>query len=157
MKRDLKKIFWVTLLITLFFANSQTYAQEEQWSSFGSNYDIIVLTPGLTRTITYTLSDTIWNNPTAFHTAYILTIGAGTLNIGLASASSLGEKADIVYATCGFVNTNLIVDYAYSSGSITQSIEVPEIGVGMLFTAIVVAIAEPDFPVTMSMNFSLTE
>jgi hypothetical protein len=144
------------LFLLLGTTYSTTYAQY-QGLDLGQNFDVIVLTRGLSRTLTYELSDVVWNDTSAFHVSYILTFGTGTLSIGVASASSLGNRSEIVYATTGIIGTQPIFKYAYSSGSISQSVDVPEIGIGILVTSIIVGISNPDFPVTMSMIYSLSE
>ncbi len=154
-----KRRFWaVTIVCILLLYSSQVnaYAFEDQ-DAYGPNFNVIVLGPGLSRSITYNLYDVIWNDYSAFHACFIATIGAGTLSIGVASASNLGENADIFYSTVGFVNTQPIAGSAYGSGrSISTSVDVPEVGAGFLLTAIIAAISGPDFPVIMSMNFTLS-
>jgi hypothetical protein len=154
-----KKFFCRAITVILMLCSNSllnAYALEEQ-GFFGPNAHLIVLVQGLSRSITYDLNDVIWNDYSAFHASFIVTAGVGTLAIGVASASNLGENADILYSTVGFVGIQPVAGLAYGSGrSISTSIEVPEVGVGVLCTAIIAALSGPDFPVTMSMNFSLS-
>ncbi len=154
-----KRHLWaVAIVFVLLLYNSQVNAFVfDGQDAYGSNFNVIVLVQGLSRSITYNLYDVIWNDYSAFHVCFIVTIGAGTLSIGVASASNLGENADILYSTIGFVGTQPIAGSAYGSGrSISTSVDVPEVGAGFLFTAIIAAISGPDFPVIMSMNFTLS-
>jgi len=119
----------------------------------GTNYDLIMLTPGHSRTIYYDLDNTLING-NAFQATFIVTLGEGTLTVGIGNHSTIGQ-GEIVFATTGFVGTTPVLNYAYSSAPISMAIPVPAAGVGILFTSVVMAVGEPDFPVTMSMMFSL--
>ncbi|MCX5894346.1 MAG: hypothetical protein NTZ51_00730 [Proteobacteria bacterium] len=157
MKRTKKYLSIITSILLLSVCCPLATHAQNNATDLGTNFDVVVLASGLTRSFTYTLSDVIWNDYSAFHTALILTVGAGTLSFSVASASSLGENGDILYATAGFIGTSPIAGADYGSGSISESVDVPDVGVGVLFTAIIAAISGPDFPVTMSMHFSLSK
>ena len=120
-----------------------------------ANYDIIILTPGHSRTIFYELHNSVVQDVTAVQGTLILTAGAGTLNIGVANSSFIGEGAEIVFFTSGFVGTTPVIDYAYSSAPISASVDVAEVSAGFLITGVLFDVGDPDYPVTMSMTFSL--
>ncbi len=145
------------IVITLFFVlpvyTVNAAALEQSLSD--PNYDIIILTPGHSRTIFYELHNTVSNDVTAIQATLILTAGAGTLSIGVANSSFIGEGSELIYVTSGFMGTTPILDYAYSSAPISTSVEVGEVSVGLLITGVLVSVGNPDFPVTMSMTFSL--
>ncbi len=124
-------------------------------SAAGNNYDIIVLTPGHSRTIYYELSDTILNNGSAFQATFIFTLGAGTLTVGIGNHSAISAGSEIIYTTAGLVGTTPVFQYAYSSSPISLTIPVGNVGVGVLFTSMLYTVGNPNFPVTMSMIFSL--
>ncbi|MEI6127764.1 MAG: hypothetical protein WCQ99_14555 [Pseudomonadota bacterium] len=119
----------------------------------GTKYDLIILTPGHSRSIYYDLDNTLIKGK-AFQTTFIITLGAGTLTVGLGNHSTLGQ-GEIVFATTGFVGTTPVLQYAYSSAPISMAIPVPGAGVGILITSVLTAVGDPDFPITMSMMFSL--
>lgn len=143
------RLFFFTILL---FASSSTYAQQA-WDGLGSTYDIVVLTPGHSRSIYYDLNSTVLGGG-ALQTTFIVTAGTGTLTVSVANHSTIGQ-GELIFSTAGFVGTTPVLNYSYSSAPIFMAIPVPEVGVGMLVTGIVAAFGEPDFPVTMSMTFSL--
>lgn len=135
---------------------SQTAAAVEvSGSALGTNYDVVVLTPGHSRTIYYDLSDTIFSNGSAFQATAILTVGAGTLLVGIGNSSPIGTGSEIVYGTTGFVGATPVLQYSYSSSPVDISVPVGDVSIGVLFTSVVLSVGDPDFPVTMSMVFSL--
>jgi hypothetical protein len=131
---------------------SAAYAQDP-FDGLGTTYDLIVLTPGHSRSIYYELDSTVFAGR-VFQTTFIATAGAGTLTVSVGNHSTIGQ-GEIIYSTVGFVGTTPVLNYAYSSAPIFMMIPVPEASVGILMTGLVVAFGEPDFPVTMSMTFSL--
>jgi len=148
------KIFTGSLLVIallMLLPVSATYAQD-QFDGLGTKYDIIILTPGHSRSIYYELTDTVLGK--AFQTTFIVTAGAGTLTVSVGNHSTIGQ-GEIIYSTVGFVGTTPVFNYAYSSAPLYMTITVPEVGVGILMTGLVAAFGEPDFPITMSMTFSL--
>ncbi|MCX8043876.1 MAG: hypothetical protein N3B18_07110 [Desulfobacterota bacterium] len=139
--------FFVLILL------SSSVQAQQIGDGLGSTYDIIVLTPGHSRSIYYELGDTIFNGR-VFQTTFIVTAGAGTLTISVANHSTI-DQGELIFSTAGFVGTTPVLNYAYSSAPIFMAIPVPDISVGIVMTGIVAAFGEPDFPVTMSMTFSL--
>jgi len=144
----------VTALLFLLPA-SMVFADPAFESNDLENYDLIALAPGLSRTIHYELDDSIGNDIRKIHAAFIVTAGEGTLSVSIANTSSIGENAEIIYSTVGLIGTTPVFNYAYSSGTINLNIDVPAFGVGILLTEVIVRVGSPDFPVTMSMTFSL--
>ncbi len=134
---------------------SQVLGADAVQNSIGTNYDIIILTPGHARTIYYELDDPIFNNGSAFQATAILTLGAGTLSVSVGNNSPIEAGSEIVYATTGLVGTTPVLDYSYSSSPILLTIPVADFGVGMLITSVLYSVGSPDFPITMSMVFSL--
>jgi len=143
----------VTILLTVLTA-SAAFAEPGRNSSV-ANYGLIVLTPGHSRTIYYVLDNAVLMDLTAFQATFITTLGAGILNVSVANSSFVGDNSEIVYGTAGFIGSTPVIDYSYSSGVIVQSIEVPDFSVGLLFTGVLYGVGNPEFPVTMSMTFSL--
>ena len=144
----------VTALLFLLPA-SMVFADPAFETNDIENYVLIALAPGLSRTIHYELDGSIGNDISNIHAAFIVTAGAGTLSVSIANTSSIGENSEIIYATVGLVGTTPVFNYAYSSGTVNLSIDVPAFGVGILLTEVIARFGSPDFPVTMSMTFSL--
>jgi len=151
----------------------------------------IVLTPGHSKTIAYDLD---WGQ---VHTSVIHMIGLvtkadtegnpvkPTFKFSAAVTDSIGEGAELVFATTGFIGlvdhllfaadesvtekvaNSFFVNYSYSSDSVSASRSIPVMPVSaggikgiiaaqaILVTGFVLPVGNPDFPVTMSMNFSL--
>jgi len=150
------KLFNVCITVTalLFLLPAATvFAGPVYESQDAENYDLIVLTPGHSRTIHYELDDSIGNNIGNIHAAFIVTTGEGTLSVSVANTSSIGEHAEIIYSTVGFIGATPVLNYAYSSGTINFDIDVPAFSVGLLLTGVMARLGDPDFPVTMSMTF----
>lgn len=144
----------ITATILILLPASVTFAESIQ-DRFGTNYEVIVLTPGHSRSIIYELPDILLNDLGAFQATFIMTLGAGTLNVGVARMSDIGEGAELIYATTGFIGLTPVLNWAYSSGNIAITAEVPAFSIGLLLTSVIAGIGNPDFPVGMSMTFSL--
>jgi hypothetical protein len=156
-----------------------------------TNAHYIVLTPGHSKTISYDLN---WGQ---VHTAVVHLFGLvfetdqdgnpvnPTFKFSAAVTDSIGEGAELVFATTGFVGlidqllfaadetitqkiaNSFFVNYAYSSDTVSASREIPAMpfsGGGIkgilaaqaiLVTGFVLPIGDPEFPVTMSMRFAL--
>jgi len=125
-----------------------------QTSAKSNNYNVLILTPGHSQTITFALNDVIFNDLNAFHACYILWLGEGSISARVGTASAVGEFSGVVFSTLGFIGLEPVFDYAYDAESITMSIDVPAFGVGILFTGITTGIGNPDFPIIMSMAVS---
>jgi len=117
--------------------------------------DVIILTPNHSRSIYYELSGPLVSDSPALHATFVFTLGAGTLTIGVANASFIGDNAELVFVTAGFINTTPVLDYSYSSGVLTATIPVPDVSFGILLTGVLFGVNNPEYPVTMSMSFSL--
>jgi len=143
------------------------------------NVHYIVLTPGHSRTIAYDLN---WGQ---IHTSVIHLIGLvtkvdkdgnpvePTFKFSAAVTDSIGDNAELVFATIGFISliedvaNSFYANYAYSSDAMSASRTIPVIpfssgGVkgiiasqAILVTSFALQSGSPDFPVTMSMNFDL--
>jgi hypothetical protein len=120
-----------------------------------SNYAVVVLTPGHSRTIYYALSDALFSNAAAFQATMIMTLGAGTLSVSVGNHSCIGAGAEMVYASTGMVGTVPVADYAYSSSPLSFTVPVGAGGMGMVLTGILFATGPAVFPVTMSMVLAL--
>jgi hypothetical protein len=156
-----------------------------------TNVHYIVLTPGHSKTIAYDLD---WGQ---VHTAVVHMFGLvtktdkdgnpvnPTFKFSAAVTDSIGEGAELVFATTGFIGlidhllfasdenltqkiaNSFFVNYSYSSDTVSASRQIPAIpfsGGGIqgivaaqaiLVTGFVLPIGNPDFPVTMSMRFEL--
>ena len=136
--------FWVT----------SAHAQAIQPAA-SSNFNVVALTPAHSATITYELSDVLWNNLSAFQMTYIFTTGAGTITVRTASATAVGQFSNIIYASFGLLGVHPVFGYAYTANTISLSADVGEVGFGVLFTSIVAGIGSPDFPVVMGTILSL--
>jgi len=117
--------------------------------------DVVILTPNHSRSIYYELSGPMLSENPALHATLIFTLGAGTLTIGVANASFIGDNAELVFVTAGFINATPVLDYSYSSGVLTAMIPVPDVGFGILLTGVLFGVNGPEYPVTMSMSFTL--
>lgn len=144
----------ITATILILLPASVTFAESIQ-DRFGTNYEVIVLTPGHSRTISYELPDILLNDFGAFQATFIMTLGAGILTVSVAPASMIGEGAELIFVTAGFIGLTPVLDYSYKSAPITITAEVPDFSLGLLLTSVIVGIGDPDFPVGMSMTFSL--
>jgi hypothetical protein len=108
-----------------------------------------------------------------------------TFKFSAAVTDSIGEGSELVFATTGFVGlvdhillaadetftqkiaSSFFINYSYSSDTVSASREIPAMpfsggsikGIlaaqAILVTGFVLPIGDPDFPVTMSMRFSL--
>jgi hypothetical protein len=125
--------------------------------SASPTYSILVLEPGHSQTLLFELDEPVFNNPKTLYACYVLTIGAGTLNVRVGTASSVGQFASVVFAVAGLVNTTPVFKYAYNAETISYNAGVPAIGIGIFFAAIVRDTGSPDYPVVMSMVVSLLE
>lgn len=153
MKRSVIRLFTgIACLLVLF---QTAAAAGVSGSALGTNYDLVVLTPGHSRTIYYDLNDTVLSNGSAFQATAILTIGSGTLLVGIGNSSPIGTGSEIVYGTTGFIGATPVLQYSYSSSPVDISVPVGDVSVGVLFTSVVLSVGDPAFPVTMSMVFSL--
>jgi hypothetical protein len=182
-----------TLIITLF---SALFLLCEAPAAAADGIDLtnahyIVLTPGHSKTISYELN---WGQA---HTAVVHLFGLvfktdqdgnpvnPTFKFSAAVTDSIGEGAELVFATTGFVGlidhllfaadetitqkiaNSFFVNYSYSSDTVSASREIPAMpfssgsikGIlaaqAILVTGFVLPIGDPDFPVTMSMRFTL--
>jgi hypothetical protein len=154
LKLKISNFLIITATILILLPASVTFAESIQ-DRFGTNYEVIVLTPGHSRSIIYVLPDIILNDLGAFQATFLMTLGAGTLNVGVARMSDIGEGAELIYATTGFIGLTPVLNWAYSSGNIAITAEVPAFSIGLLLTSVIAGIGNPDFPVGMSMTFSL--
>jgi hypothetical protein len=155
LKLKISNFLIITATILILLPASVTFAESIQ-DRFGTNYEVIVLTPGHSRSIIYELPDIILNDLGAFQATFLMTLGAGTLNVGVARMSDIGEGAELIYATTGFIGLTPVLNWAYSSGNIAITAEdLPAFTVGLLLTSVIAGIGNPDFPVGMSMTFSL--
>ncbi len=155
LKLKISNFLIITATILILLPASVTFAESIQ-DRFGTNYEVIVLTPGHSRSIIYELHDIILNDIEAFQATFIMTLGAGTLTVSVSKMSDIGEGAELIYATTGFIGFIPVLDYSYSSAPITITAEdLPAFTVGLLLTSVIAGIGNPDFPVGMSMTFSL--
>jgi len=120
-------------------------------------YSLLVLEPGHSQTLYFELSEPLSGSSSEFYSCYVLTIGAGTLNVRIGTASSVGQDGSVIYAVAGLVNTTPVFQYAYNAETISYNAEVPAIGLGILFSAILRGSGSPDYPIVMSMVVSLLE
>jgi hypothetical protein len=144
----------VAAFMLIGFGVSSAGAQPVQPAA-SSNYNVVALTPGHSATITYELSDVLWNNLSAFNMTYIFTTGAGTITVRTASATAVGEFSNIIYASFGLLGVHPVFGYAYTANTISLSADVGEVSFGLLFTSIITGIGSPDFPVVMGTIVSL--
>jgi hypothetical protein len=118
-----------------------------------ANIDLFVLTLGKKRTVTRELSRPL---PDAFHLAWILTVGEGTLSISIKESPPLVGEAEILFGTSGFIGATPVVATAYGSGAgIAKQVPVPAAGFGAFLTGIIEGGSGTDYPVTMSITFEL--
>ncbi len=120
-----------------------------------SNYNLLVLTPGHSQTITFELGNSVFNETSEFHTCYLMTLGAGTVNVRVGPASSVGEYSSMIYALVGMIGVTPVMKYAYNAETISINADVPVVGPAILFTGIIAGIGSPDFPIVMSMVITL--
>ena len=120
-----------------------------------SNFNVVALTPAHSATITYELSDVLWNDISAFQMTYIFTTGAGTITVRTASATAVGQFSNIIYASFGLLGVHPVFGYAYTANTISLSADVGAASFGVLFTSIIAGIGNPDFPVVMGTIVSL--
>ena len=147
-------IFMAGLLLIVLCPNARA-AQASGGAS--PPYNTLILEPGHSQTLLFELDTTVSNNSKAVYACYVLTVGAGTLNVRVGTASSVGQSSSVVYAVVGLVNANPVFKYAYNAETISYSAEVPAVGVGIFFAAIVRDTGSPDYPIVMSMVVSLNE
>jgi len=118
-------------------------------------YNTLILEPGHSQTLLFELDTPVSSKSKEVYACYVLTVGAGSLNVRVGTASSVGQSAGVVYALAGLVNANPVFKYAYNAETISYSVDVPSIGLGIFFAAIVRDTGSPDYPVVMSMVVSL--
>jgi len=133
---------------------SSAHAQAIQPAA-SSNFNVVALTPAHSATITYELSDVLWNDISAFQMTYIFTTGAGTITVRTASATAVGQFSNIIYASFGLLGVHPVFGYAYTANTISLSADVGAASFGVLFTSIIAGIGNPDFPVVMGTIVSL--
>ena len=133
---------------------SSAHAQAIQPAA-SSNFNVVALTPAHSATITYELSDVLWNDISAFQMTYIFTTGVGTITVRTASATAVGQFSNIIYASFGLLGVHPVFGYAYTANTISLSAEVGAASLGVLFTSIIAGIGNPDFPVVMGTIVSL--
>jgi hypothetical protein len=136
------------------FCVSSAHAQAIQPTA-SSNFNVVALTPAHSATITYELSDVLWNDISAFQMTYIFTTGAGTITVRTASATAVGQFSNIIYASFGLLGVHPVFGYAYTANTISLSADVGAASFGVLFTSIIAGIGNPDFPVVMGTIVSL--
>ena len=119
------------------------------------SYNVLFLQPGHTQTLYFELGTNVFNNHQAIYTCYVLTVGAGTLNVRVGTASSVGQSASIIYALAGLVNITPAFRYAYNAETISYNVTVPDVGIGIFFVAIASEVGSPDYPIVMSFVVSL--
>jgi len=152
-----KKFFFVAMAV--FFATGvfATAVRAQDMHAAGSaGSEITVLTSGHSAPITFELSNVIWDDMYAFHTSYFMTIGAGTLSVRIASAAAVGEYSNVIYSAAGLLGTTPVFGYAYTGETLSLSAGMPEFGIGVVVTAIITTVGDPNFPVIMGMIVSLT-
>jgi hypothetical protein len=124
-------------------------------SQNASNYNLLVLTPGHSQTITFELKNSLFNETSEFHTLYLMTLGAGTVNVRVGPASAVGEFSGMIYGLVGMIGVTPVIKYAYNAETISISADVPVVGPALLFTGILAGMGSPDFPIVMSMVVTL--
>ncbi len=151
-------LFLLILAAVLFPEYSVRAAGCAEPAGTNLNANLIVLSPGHSRTVFYELNDVVLNDINSVHAAVIMATGSGTLTVSAANTSPMDKGDEIIYAVTGFVGTTALSDYAYGSSPITMSIPLTAsfVSFGLVFTAVIAKIGNPDFPVTMSMTFYLT-
>ncbi len=157
-KQKISFLLLAAALIFLFLLPQVILAEPaDNLSGAGINANVVILSPGHSRTIFYELHDIIYNDVSAVHTTFIFTLGAGTLTVSVASTTPMGKGSEILYATTGFIGLTPVLDYAYGSSPISMSLPLSDspVNIGFLLTSVVAGIGSPDFPVTMSMTFYL--
>lgn len=160
-KRDLmcSIVAAIVAAISVPAAAAQVYDRLAESVSAAAGYaqavDVIILTPNHSRSVYYELSSPLLSDATALHATFVFTMGAGTLTIGVANSSFIGDDAELVFVTAGFINATPVLDYSYSSGVLTATVPVPDVSFGILITGVLFGVNGPEFPVTMSMSFAL--
>ncbi len=150
-----KNKFSVACAVLLCSAVIICQAQAQPVSCQGpSDINAIVLTPGHSQTILFELDSIVSHGE--FHTCLLATYGTGRLTIRVGPASSVGEYAGLIYAVVGFMGVQPVTEWAYNAETISISLDVPEVSIGMLFTGIISGIGSPDFPIVMSLVVSLS-
>jgi hypothetical protein len=152
-----KNIFFLTMAV--FFAANVfvTAVRAQDMRAAGSaSSEITFITSGHSAPITFELSNLLWDDINAFHISYFITIGEGTLSVRIASAAAVGEYSNVIYAATGLLGTAPVFGYAYTGETLSLSTVMPEFGIGVLVTAIITTIGDPNFPVVMGMIVSLT-
>ncbi|MBN2107138.1 MAG: hypothetical protein JW832_06890 [Deltaproteobacteria bacterium] len=120
-------------------------------------YNFLILEPGHSQTLYFELSEPLSSSSAEFYACYVLTIGAGTLNVRIGTASSVGQDGTVIYAVAGLVNTTPVFKYAYNAETISYNAEVPAVGIGIFFAGIVRDTGSPDYPIVMSLVVSLIQ
>ncbi len=151
-----KKMFLATAMVISVLTGVYVTPVYAQSIPSDANFNVVVITPGHSATITYELDDVIWNNLSAFHVTYIFAIGAGKITARIASATAVGQFANIIYSSVGLLGITPVAGYAYTADTISLSADTGDIGFGVLFTSIIAGIGDPTFPVVMGMIVSLT-
>ncbi len=156
MKKNIEIAGFVVLSACVLLFCSTVYASDAAPDIvLGDTVDMIVLTPGHSRSIYFELNNTVSRDPAALHSVLIMTIGTGTLTVGIANHSAISGDTELIYGTTGIIGTTPIADYSYSAAPISKAVPVGNIGVGVLVTGIFFSSGSPDFPITMYMLFSL--
>jgi hypothetical protein len=153
-----KKFIGVLSFILFSLSAGAPYSFAQQGlSNFGPNWALVVLAPGLTRTIKFPIYDLIWNDVTAYHATFIFTFGEGTLSLSATASSALGPGAEIIFSTLGFVGTESIIESNYGSGGTVRTLELTGFNFGILLTYIAAAFNNPNFPVIMKMTLAMQQ
>lgn len=153
-----KKIFTIVCVAGLLLFTLCPAARAVQSAGSASPaYNLLILEPGHSQTLYFELSESLSRNSLEFYSCYVLTIGAGTLNVRIGTASSVGQDGTVLYAVAGLVNTTPVFKYAYNAETISYTAEVPAIGLGIFFAGIARDTGSPDYPIVMSMVVSLLE
>jgi hypothetical protein len=114
-------------------------------------------TPENPQTVSFEFVNSFFNDLTEFHTFFLFTMGAGTVNLSIETASF----ADVQYGIAGLIGLMPVAGYGiYGTPIEVGPVTVPLFSIGVLFMASLKA-AEPllgvGYPVTMSMKASLSQ
>ena len=155
------KLFIAIIAVATVFAltpATRTFAESaETITGSNLNANLIILTPGHSRSIYYELNDIIYNDINAIHTTFIITLGTGLLNVSISKQTFTGEGTETIFATSGFLGLTPVLNYAYGSGliNLSSSLTDSSVNFGVLFTTVMAGVGGPDFPVSMNEVFSL--
>ena len=120
--------------------------------------DIIILTQNHARTIAFSLDSPI-GGAGGLHTLYLLTIGAGTLQITFVNNTPLKQGQEVIYFVAGLILStpvSPVLQYVYSTGgTLSITAPLPTISGGILFTGVLYGTGGVDYPMTMSIVASL--